>query len=423
MQRFATTMALAAGLLISPMALALDDAHRQKADASIAKAIAYFKTVQKPDGSWAPSSNKPGTDMMSVAITGMVVRSMLLDPKVDHTDPAVKKGLDYLLSMQQKDGGIYNRILANYQTSLALMALGPVRKADPRYQTAIKRAQNFLKGIQSVQGHKDAKGNVIDENHPHRGGQGYHPDKTKGSKHGRPDLNNTVHFIKGMIESGYNCNDPAIKEAILFASRLQGVKANALAEKIEPGGGFIYAPSVNEENIGKLQSQAGHYIDATGRSRLRAYGTMTYAGFMAFILHQMDAKDPRMVAAYEWIRNNYTLEHNPGMVNQSSTEKDERYQGYYYYLHLFGRGLRAWTDMPGREGDPQAGKTLITTPDGKTHDWANELVAKVASLQNANGTWANTKHDRWMEGDTHLATAYAVLALRSATQKISIQQD
>ena len=416
---------LAGFFVLGPMQRAhgLDQAHLQKAEASIAKAIEYFKSVQKPDGSWAPASEKPGTELMSVAITGLVLRSMLLDPKTDHTDPAVKKGLEYLLKNQQPDGGIYTKILANYQTSIALMALGLVRDADPRYQKAIKRAQTFLKSIQSVQGHKDAKGNVIDEKHPHRGGQGYHPDKTKGSKHGRPDLNNTVHFIKGMIESGYNCNDPAIREAILFASRLQGIKANELAEKIEPGGGFIYAPSVNEDNIGVLQSQAGEYTDAQGVSRLRTYGTMTHAGFMAFILHQMDPKDPRMVAALEWIRNNYTLDQNPGMVNEAATKKDERYQGYFYYLHLFARSLRAWTDMPGRSGDPQAGKTLITTPDGKTHDWANEVIEKVVSLQNENGTWFNTQHDRWMEGDRHLATAYALLALRSASQKVPNGQE
>ena len=69
-----------------------------------------------------------------------------------------------------------------------------------------------------------------------------------------------------------------------------------------------------------------------------------------------------------------------------------------------------------------AGKTLITTPDGKTHDWANEVVDKVVSLQQADGTWSNKKNGRWMESDQHLATAYAMLSLRAATQKITIRQ-
>jgi hypothetical protein len=407
--------------VVATPAAAIDDDHRTMANASIAKGLAYFKKAQNPDGSWTPRSGKKGTEMMSVAITGLIVRAMLLDPKIDHTDATVRKGLNYLLSMQQKDGGIYNRILANYQTSIALMALGPVRNKDLRYQSAITQAQTFLKTIQSAQGHVDAKGDKIDENHPHRGGLGYHPDKSKGSKHGRPDLNNTVHFIKGMIESGYNCNDPAIREAIIFAARLQGVKSSVLAEQIEPGGGFIYAPSTDEDNIGTAQSQAGTYIDSAGKSRLRAYGTMTYAGFMAFILHKMPADDPRMTAAYEWIQTNYTLEYNPGMVNNSKTNKDERHQGYYYYLHLFSRGLRAWTEKDDRK-DALAGKTVVVTSDGKSHDWANEIIAKVASLQRKDGSWTNTKNDRWMESDEHLASAYAILALRSATQTLQIQE-
>jgi squalene-hopene/tetraprenyl-beta-curcumene cyclase len=38
------------------------------------------------------------------------------------------------------------------------------------------------------------------------------------------------------------------------------------------------------------------------------------------------------------------------------------------------------------------------------------------SLQRENGSWLN-EADRWYEGNPHLVTAYAVLALQTATRE------
>ena len=46
-------------------------------------------------------------------------------------------------------------------------------------------------------------------------------------------------------------------------------------------------------------------------------------------------------------------------------------------------------------------------------DWANDLIDALAARQKDNGSFENV-HDRWMEGDPVLVTAYALLALQHA---------
>jgi len=65
-------------------------------------------------------------------------------------------------------------------------------------------------------------------------------------------------------------------------------------------------------------------------------------------------------------------------------------------------------------GDDSIEGIQVTTGVGiETHDWANDMIDKITSLQAEDGSWANTE-SRWMEDNPILCTAYAVLALQSA---------
>lgn len=366
-------------VIIAPPVYALDDAHRATARQVLDKAYSYLRGKQTPQGAWSP---EPGP-----AVTGLVLAGMLRDPTVDRNDPAIQKAVAYILSRQKENGGVYDSVLENYNTSICLMALGELRD-DPKVAAAIDKAHGFLRGLQWSD-QRDAQGKPIDPDHPWYGGAGY------GNK-GRPDLSNTAMMIAGLHDSGLDCKDPAYIRAMAFITRLQGSKANTeYGEQITPDGGFIYATSENKDKVGVLQTYADPPVetDSTGKSRLRTYGSMTYAGFMSYLYAELDRDDPRVRDAYEFIRRNYTLEENPraGM------------QGYYYYVHLFARAMAQW------------GEPVITTADGVEHDWANELIDKLAQLQRPDGSFVNEK-DRWMEGDPVLVTAYAVLALQHALQ-------
>jgi len=367
----------------------LDDEHYHRAKQLIAKSITYLRSQQdERTGGWSVATDRPNFP----GITALVLHGMLLEPDIDETDEQVARGLDFLLSYKQDDGGIYDRILPNYNTSLALSALGLVNRPDA--VAAIEPAQRFLKGIQ-WDGQKDADGKVVDENHPFYGGAGY-------GQHSRPDNSNLNLMLQGLHDTGLDCNDPAFQRAVAFLQRTQmldEVNDQSYADGSKQGG-FIYSTSIDGQHIGEGESKAG-LIDETlddGQvvSRLRCYGSMTYAGFKSYLYAHLDRDDIRVQAAHDWIRRNYTLEENPGIGMQ----------GYYYYLVTFSRALDAW------------GTSTITTinpdgTDGESHDWANELIDKLAELQQEDGRFVN-EADRWMEGDPVLVTAYALLALQYA---------
>ncbi len=386
MIRSTIALAFTLALALTPWASlqAVDAAHREKAQQSIAKGIAFLRGTQNPDGAWTP---QPGP-----AITAMVLAALLDQPGASLEDPALSKALAFVLSKVKADGGIHDGILENYNTAICLSALSRL-KDRPDVAPVIKNAQDYLRNLQWSTQH-DPKGNPVNEDHAYFGGAGY-------GKHGRPDLSNTQIMLEGLYDSGLDCNDPAFKRALVFISRLQGVPTNKeLGDKIEQDGGFIYATSVNEDLIGVPQSMASPEMEERAKagqtvSSLRTYGSMTYAGFKSYLYAALQRDDPRVVAAYEWIKHNYTLERNPGLSDA------QKMQGYFYYLHTFSRALRAWNS------------DVIETASGEKRLWAQDLITQLASLQNPDGSWTNDA-DRWMEGDPNLVTAYALNALTHA---------
>ncbi|MFA9477596.1 prenyltransferase/squalene oxidase repeat-containing protein [Phycisphaerales bacterium AB-hyl4] len=392
-QHFRTVVFLFCSMIVSmsfaPPALALDDDHWRKANDAIERGIAYLRDAQEDDGSWSAEPAGP-------AVTAMIVAAMLERPNISADDPQVSKAIDFILSYVQDDGGIYDNILANYNTAIALTALAKVSHR-PDVAEAIANAQNFIRGIQWQEGDLDPQGNPIDEDHPFYGGIGY-------GNHGRPDLSNVQLALQGLYDSGVDCEDEVFQRALVFLTRLQGTDENDMfdADMIERDGGFIYATSIDSDNIGTPQSMANPDMVDAGRegravSGLRTYGSMTYAGFKSYIYADLDRDDPRVEAARDWIAHNYTLQQNPGMP------ENMKHHGLYYYYHTFARAMSAW------------GTSTITTAEGESRDWANDLVATLVDLQHDDGSWANDA-DRWMEADVNLVTAYAVLALTHAVR-------
>ncbi len=379
-------MTVMMGWLTSP-APALDDAHHAKGRAAVDKAVAFLRGAQNEDGSWTPQ--------VGPAVTALVAAGMLRDPDIARDDPAVARAIAFVVAQQKKNGAIYDRILPNYNTAISLMALGQV--ADrPGMQSVITKAQQYLVSAQWKPGMTDPNGQPITADHPYYGGAGY-------GNHGRPDMSNTTMMLEGLYDSGFDCTDPAFKRALVFLQSCQGVESNErFGDRIVQNGGFIYSNSVNKDNIGTVESRANpQQIDRVraGESmtveKVRPYGAMSYAGFKSYIYAQLERDDPRVVAVRDWIANHYDLSHNVGMPSEV------KMQGYYYYMYVFGRAMGAW------------GEPTLTTADGRTHDWANDLVDVLVSKQRADGSWINPA-DRYMEGDANLVTAYALNALQMA---------
>ncbi len=122
---------------------------------------------------------------------------------------------------------------------------------------------------------------------------------------------------------------------------------------------------------------------------------MTYSGFKSMLYADVSRDDPRIKACLKWIRNHWTLDHNPGMPGRRSHE------GLYYYYHVFAKAMDAW------------GEPVIMDAAGKSHNWREELCRRLISLQKPDGSWVNDRN-RWLEGDANYVTALSILSLQTA---------
>ncbi|MFG0253154.1 MAG: prenyltransferase/squalene oxidase repeat-containing protein [Phycisphaerales bacterium JB038] len=383
---------LATGLtvaLVSAPTLALDDAHRELGARVAQRAIDYLRTQQdEASGGWCVHPNAPPLP----GISAIVLQGMLLEPALDADDQAIAAGLRYLTSLQQEDGSIHGGLLPSYNTALSLSALAAAD--EERYAETLRAGSAFLAGAQWA-GQEDDEGRTVDAAHPFYGGMGY-------GSHARPDLSNLAIGLQALHDAGVEGGEEAFQRALTFLERTQmldEVNDQAYADGSRQGG-FIYATSTDSEHLGNGESKAGAIEETIGEgravSRLRCYGSMTYAGFKSYLYADLDQDDPRVVAAYGWIQRHYTVLENPGIG----------LEGYYYYLLTMSKALSA------------AGVDHLTTltPEGspgQTADWANDLIARLATLQQEDGSLP-VLNDRWMEDNPVLITAYSLLAVQHA---------
>jgi squalene-hopene/tetraprenyl-beta-curcumene cyclase len=115
---------------------------------------------------------------------------------------------------------------------------------------------------------------------------------------------------------------------------------------------------------------------------------MTYAGLKSMLFAGVDAGDPRVKAALEWIGKHYDLQTNPGMGDA----------GLYYYYHTFAKALDAMQ------------LDVFVDQAGQAHRWRDELNGVLAARQEVDGSWIN-QNQRWLEANPDLVTAYVLMAL------------
>ena len=328
---------------------------------AVENAASFLATkAQAADGSYAAYAG-PG-------VTSLVTTAMLRNGRTPK-DPVVAKSLTYLEGFVQPDGGIYRTetLYRNYETCLAIVCFSDANRAG-KYDRALARAEGYIKGLQWDEG--EGK-NPTDYDY---GGAGY-------GKHGRPDLSNTNYLVDALVAVGNGPDDEALKRALTFVSRCQNLETEHNTTQFapkNPDGGFYYTPAAGGT------SQAGQ----TANGGLRSYGSMTYAGLKSMIYAGVGPEDPRVKAAFEWIRKTYDVGSNPGMGDA----------GLYYYYHTFAKALDAL------EVDE------VTDAQGVSHNWRRELLAELVKRQKPDGSWIND-NPRWMEGDPALVTGYALLVL------------
>ncbi len=326
--------------------------------AAIDKAVEFLKKRQQDDGSFSAKLGGPG-------VTALIVAGLLRNGH-SPDEPLLKKSIAYLEKSVHKDGGIYDKQLANYTTSVALLAFKEANK-NGKYNALIKNATKFLKTLQD---------DSLQEKDLQFGGVGY-------DGKGRADLSNTQYFVEALLAAGVPKDDAAIQRALKFISRCQNLPGETndqpFAKKTtdDDKGGLVYNPIDNEKNPAR-----------TPQGGLRSSGVMTYAGLKTFLTAGVDRNDPRVKAAVDWVRRHYTLDQNPGQGTA----------GLFYYYHTFGKAMTA------------LGEDQFEDKDKKKHDWRKDLFEALKKRQKADGSWSNDNR-AFFENNPDLATAYAILAL------------
>ncbi|CAG0952789.1 hypothetical protein PHYC_00292 [Phycisphaerales bacterium] len=250
--------------------------------AMAARAAVFLRAQQdKATGGWNVNPQGPTLP----AITGLVVQGLLMQEGVDEKDPAVSAGIAFILSKQQPDGGIYDRILPTYNTAICLSALAKIKSPSAEVRSAMVKAQEFLKGLQYGEGAAVREGAVeaaerVSRDHPYYGGWGY-------GNRGRPDLSNSAFIIEALRESGVSESDAAFQRALVFLQRCQMIEKGSDGKIIngEPyakgstQGGFIYSTSENKDKPGSGQSFAGEVAESlSGPAGLAARVTLKAKG-------------------------------------------------------------------------------------------------------------------------------------------------
>ncbi len=347
---------------------------------SIDRGLAYLMTQQKESGNWG--------DEIYPALTAMPLSAIMGNPERDPgapLAPEVKKGYDFLLSKQDRNGAIFGKGLATYNTALSLMALLHIVD-HPGIEASIRQARRFLINQQADFDQRGEPDNIMD------GGIGY------GGTYPHSDLSNSHLAMEALYYSRQVLSDRPggvgmeldWDSAIEFVARCQNVDSNSLdfvAITDDNRGGFVYFPG---------DSKAGEDEAEDGKVALRSYGSMGYAGLLSFVYAQVDSNDPRVVAVNEWLGKNYSLTENPGMGAQ----------GLFYYYHTMAKALTA------------TGTTDLKLADGSKVDWKEQLAVKLFDEQKADGSWTNTASSRWWEDDPILVTCYSLLALQHISRQL-----
>jgi squalene-hopene/tetraprenyl-beta-curcumene cyclase len=344
--------------------------------------------MQDEKGAWmsdaraVPTNRPDAPSPVAVAVSALVLKAVV-QAEPDAVDkPEFRKAMALIDRGRNEDGSYEGGSLTNYVTSTVVSALAAIDGAE--HSKAISGATDWLQQAQW----DESEG--LTKRQDWYGGAGY-------GNSARPDLSNTQMMLDALYDAGLSPDEPAFQRALVFLGRTQNLESVNNANWAGDDGGFVYTSANGGESMASQaagEGRRGENLPPDARS-LRSYGSMTYAGFKSLLYAGLSPEDPRVKAAFNWIRRHFTFDENPGMGQQ----------GLYYYYHAMARALRV------------ARQPLITDEDGRSRNWREELIDALAERQRKDGTWLN-EADRWLEGHPALVTAYAVLALQETIKPV-----
>jgi squalene-hopene/tetraprenyl-beta-curcumene cyclase len=318
------------------------------AKAAIDKGVEFLVKSRSEDGL---IGGHPGTTALAVLA--------IVSADVPKDDPRVAPSIAALAKLAKPDGAIVDKDFPVYVTAISVLAF----QRAGAHPELVEKAQRWLADKQF----SDANG--VSTSNVNYGGIGYGTDQT----HPDADLSNMHFALDALAESTLKDRADVLARAQKFLERCQNRSESNDQEWATDDGGFVYKPGA---------SKAGGTASSA---------SMTYAGVASYLYADVAKDDPRVAAAREWLKDNYSVDENPGLGQK----------GLYYHFHMMGRTLG------------MLGERTIVDGDGREHDWPAELTAKLVGLQKPDGSWANPDATYW-EDNPAIATARALLALEHA---------
>ena len=373
---------------------------KPKLVAAYGRAADWLVGQQDASGAW--KVGEPGKEAPSISYTGLIVSALAeapADVKAKYKD-AVAKGVAFIASKQNADGsfgeGPAGAWLKVYTTSISLMAIS---LAAPDKKDAIGNARGYLKNNQLKEG--------ID-----KGSLGY-GDKEPKFEDGKlvekssiPNLSTTGFAAEGMARSGLPKDDQFWKLVVEYVEKCQNNSETnkdpaLLARLKEKGlsigddGGLFYSADPKDTKAGTVK--------ITDKEIIQSYGSMTYDGIKAYIYAGLKRDDPRVKAALDWVRKNYSVEAHPGFGFDQG--KRTHIMGLFYYYLMMARAFDA------------LGEKTFKTFDGVDHKWANELGGQLLKVQKEEKMWVN-ENPRWQESSPLLVTSYVLNVLNAVMKYV-----
>lgn len=329
-----------------------------KAQKAVDKGLHFLRYKQEANGSYG---NHVGVTAMVLLAFAESYRAYALDD-----GPFITRAAEWLASQARADGAITGDATATYNTALGIMALNALDKV--KFKAQIEGGQKFLVKFQSAEegGYK--------KDDKFYGGIGYGGDE-------RPDLSNLQYALEALKATDYDPESEVWKKAEVFLNRCQNRSESNDQPWAGNDGGFVYAPG---------QSVAGGTT---------SYGSMTFAGLKSLMFVNAKKDDPRVLAAFDWIKKNYDFDTHVGLGPVA----------YYYYLQTAATALEAF------------GERNVPDAKGRNRDWISDLVHKLITLQKPDGSWVSDNPKYW-ENNPLLITARGVISINHATRASKVQR-